>query len=653
MSARDWQDDKRRVRSFPADSLFKTSKPVWARRMKDAGVEIMPGFLSDSPEVIDFLDKTIDTLSAIYDGKDVLDDGTVGRSGVHEPFDRYKTVSGYSMKPMSFTTVDNKSIRTEKGLPNEWRRPRDKELFEQLCHLFFREIKFKNIKTNRISTSGFPEFETAYEKKIEWIDEILQSNNIDAVMKKVRLHDLRGLLVDHNLVIASAVNKRRQDDLQSKIRLVVDYEYAVTSGREGRRFAANKEVILRDGSVVDGFSAQRIRPVKGSPIRLTALLQPFAAGVRASIADRFAFNFKHTTDEDSAEKLNRYGHLCSTDYTEFDSTYPGFMRESMLKVMEFYFDPAIIELARLSFASPYFQPAVYALPANATEEQAAALEKSDPGRWVGNPLDINDFIFNSGIVSGNPFVDIEGKLGGTFDSMVKFDYILGDMDKRLEAWLSGRDPLIANRNQGDDNQALSSDLELIKRFSEVTLAKDEGKKDDNGVAPYKYSYFAADLEKGHVFTGKITTWYNDRGDRGDKLIVIPRVGGFLRWFTHERGINAITREFWPIGFFERQSIYGLNPAWGDVWREASQQWTKSTGTSLETLAAKAYNASTMPKVNVKTLADLEVLLDPQKLSWFFTDDDAVSPNVRAIFEGSPNVNQVEQYVAKYYRGHIY
>lgn len=639
-----WEDEGRSPSSFDPLSFFKTTKKVWAKRMKDKGEMTMPGFTADMPEHIAFLDDTISILSEMFPGDDVLPDGTVGPSGVHEPLNRYKTVTGYSMKPMSYTAVDNKLIRKEKGLPNNWRRQRDRELFEQLCHLYFKAIKFKNIKTNRISTSGFPEFSTSYEEKIEWIDEILKTNNIAEVMKKVMKHDLVGLHRDHNLVIAYAVNKRRQEDLLDKIRWVIDYEYAISGGAKGRRFQADKTVILSNGSTVNGFSNQRIRPVKGSAIRLTALLQPFAAGVRSNLAAEYAFTYKHTTDEDSAEKLNRYGQLVSTDYTEFDSTYPGFMRASMLKVMEAYFDPAIVELARLSFSAPYFQPPVYALPANATEADAAALEQSDPGRWVGNPHDINDFFFNSGIVSGNPFVDIEGKLGGTFDAIVKWDHILGDMDKRMVTFLKGEDPLIANRNMGDDNQALTSDPALLADFIAKTLAKSE-----NG--DYKYSYFAADLEKGQVFTGKITTWYNERGEKGDVLRVIPRVGGFFRWFTHERGITAPTRQFWPVGFFERQELYGQNPAWGEVWRVTNDRWMHHTKTSLEMLAAAAYDESTMPKIN--TRIDLEVLLDPEKLQYLYTEEGDVSKEVRVLFEGSPDEKQVERYVSTYYRGHIY
>lgn len=627
-------------------ALFQTTKPVWDVRMKDQGIQTMTGFYSDMPEHIDFLRGTISDITDIYPGDDVESDGTVGRSGVHEPVGRYKTVTGFSMKPMSYTAIDNKRLRAEKGLPNNWRRNRDRELFEALCHLFMKEIKLKNIKTNRVSTSGFPEFQPDYEWKIGAIDHILRPGNPEKVLSAVVQHDLPRLLADHKLVLAYAVNKRRQEDLADKKRFSMDYEYAISGGTRGQRILADKKVVLANGSVVEGFSAQRIRPVKGSPIRMTAMLQPFAAGIRASISEVYAFTYKHTTDEDSAEKLNRYGHLTSTDYTEFDSTYPGFMRESMLKVMAFYFDPAIVELARLSFSAPYFQPSVYAVPANATAADIARLEASDPGRWVGNPLDVRDFIFNSGIVSGNPFVDIEGKLGGTFDALCKWDHILGDMDKRMVSWLKGEDSLIANRNQGDDNQALTSDPLLKIRFDEVTLAKD---KDEN----YIYSYFAADMEKGQVFTGKITTHYDERGFKNEKMRVIPRAGGFLRWFTHERGIDSKTREFWPIGFFERLSLYGQNPAFGDFWRITNENWTRATGTSLETIASKAWKPETMGHINVKSVADLEVLLDHEKLAYLYTEDDQVSPEIRNLFEGTANFKQVESYVTRYYRGHIH
>jgi len=643
-----WQDNRALAgRSFGSLDLFQTVEPVWNRRMVDKGIEIMPGFFSDDPRVISFLTKTVDQLMEIYSEPDVLDDDTIGPSGVHEPVSRYKTITGYGSKPMSYTAIDNKLIREEKGLPNDWRRPRDRELFEQLCHCFFREIDMKNIKANRISTSGAPEFTTDYVKKIEWIDEILKIKNVGEVMKKVMKHDLEGLLRDHKLVIAYVVNKRRQEDLHSKERWVIDYLYAVTGGKKGKRFKANKDVVLSDSTIVKGFSAQRLRAVKGSPIRLTALLQPFAAGVRSSIAKRYAATYKHTTDEDSAEKLNKYaGAPFSTDYTEFDTTYPGFFRESMLKVMAFYFDPAIVELARLSFAAPYFQPAVYSVPANATPEQRAQLELDDPGRWVGNPLDIEDFIFNSGIVSGNPFVDIEGKLGGTFDAIVKWDYILGDMDKRMESFLEGADPLIGDRNQGDDNQAMSNDPALKADFIEKTLAKDDSGK-------YIYSYFAADREKGNIFTGKGVTWFNERGERTDRMRVIPRVAGVLRWFTNERAITAKTRQFWPVGFFERQSLYGQNPAWGNFWRTITENWSRETGTDLETLAASAYDATTMPRVNIRSAADLEVLLDSSKLDYLYTDEGVVSQEIADLFQGSPDFKQVEIYVATYYRGHIH
>jgi len=530
---------------------------------------------------------------------------------------------------MTYTMVNNESLRTTLGLPNEWRSERDRQLFRQLCHLIFGKAKLGSLPVNRFSTGGFPFFDTDYKKKVALVERMLDPARVGKIMRLAENRNVGRLMKDHDLVIAYFVNKRRQEDRKDKKRYAMDFEYAVSSGKRGSRVLINKDVVIR-GQLVPDFSAQRLRPVKGSPIQLTALLQPFAAGHRRHMGDEYWFTWKHTTVDQRAEKMNKFGHAFGTDYSDYDSTYPYFMREEMLSVMSEYYHPGVLELCRLSFSAPYFQPPVI---------------EGGEGKWVGNPEDIRDYIFKSGIVSGNPFVDVEGKLGGVFDAISKLDKMLGDMDVRMENWLRGEDKLSADMNMGDDNLALFSTSTLRDEFKEYTLAKD-------AKGNYKYSYFAADVEKGQVFTGNLTTWWNEKGERTDMMRVIPRIGSMMRWFVPERGIGSKFRRYWPIGFYERQALYGANPSFGHAWEIVSRHWEKATGTNLDALAGKALDALRMPDVPYESAMDLEVLLDPEKLRYKY-DEDQISDKVKDLFEHPVDRDLVNGYFEKHYSGAIY
>lgn len=623
------------AKTAPVSDLFwQTTKPVWAKQLRNKGNEIATGTYADDPQFLKYWGGVLDDLNDMLP-PDLDEDGFVGASGVHETFDRFRIISGYAQTPLSIPLANNENMRKEAGLPTTWRTGRDRLIFRELCHNFFKSMRMPSLKTNRISSSGFPRHDSDYKAKIDDIERVLQPATCSQIFANLRRGDHVANLRDHGVSFATRAGVRRQEDPPEKVRRAQDREFALSGGLRGATFDISKEVILADGSRLDGWACARMRIMRGSAITATALIAPGTNAVRKGIGEDFAFTYKHRTPAEIAEKVNKYGNVYSTDYTNFDTFFPAFMIAEMCDVAREYFSEDYVVMIEKAFKAPFFMPPINVIQANMRGDVLDEFIKSNIGFWMGNPLDDREYILNQGIISGNPWVDILGKLGGSFDCLIKWDRIANDVLERMRDYLRGDDEDFGFTNMGDDNRALFRHAHHHKLFGEITVSKKNGKDFD-------HSYFAADFEKGQVFTGGALTRFNKRGEV-DMLRVIPRIGSMLRFFTNERAITDPARAFWPIGFFERIPLYGENPAFGQVWETLTSRWRHTMKTDLVDMADKAYKTLPYHNLNVSSIADLETLVDPEKLAWRYTENGDVSQNIRDLFEKPVDQHLVEQY----------
>jgi len=596
---------------------WKWDKPLVAREP----IHMMTNVYTFDHEYLSFLTTMVATCGTeMQPGLD--EEGFVDKTHVHKSTGSFGTVSGYRQDPAGYPLHDNSLLREELGLPNEWRREVDKEIYREWLDLFFSEWCDRPIKIANKSKSGLPHMIYDAPDKIALISDRLVEPRLTKILKLIGQKKLRELRKDHGCILSGIAGRRGQSDDAGKIRMVASEEYARTGGRSGQRIQTNKNV------VVDGFSypllaGQRVRTIIGYNTIVNSIGQIQSTGHLYAAYERFPLTLKFAELQDKLDELCR--DFLPTEETltcfagdvgNFDACALAEFRWREIKdVASRYWDSDIVALQDFLHRAPYCTP---------------PLSNAGEFYWSGNPDDPAAYSGSGSLKSGDNIVTIAGIIEMVGEFLTNCHYAFGNVRGNVRRILEG-DYLLRLWDKGDDHMVWGSPAG-VQRYEDVALAASaDGRK--------KYAYFDVAKEPGKQFIGYIVMRQDKR-----RFLAVRRIHSLHeKTFANEHGIGtdgcpSPFRPCWPIGGFVRKELYGSSNAYRPYQDIQRYAW-KVSGCEVKYGSVDAILDAAMDKMTpvwriARSTADFDVLVNPAKLNYRYHEDETVSPEVAALFQSA-------------------
>lgn len=594
------------------------------RRFKSRGLDVMGGIKSDSEAYLKFTERLSDRLNERFTPAQD-DEGINGREAITGNFNGLRTVAGYMMTPRSLPVIDNSVITNQLGLAQGFQNRRHEAIFAALHVTLYKQWTPSDVAVARVSSSTFPFFSRDVDYKVNHALHVLE--NFDTIMTGLLTGEQEQIFSKHKVLVAHALNYRNQVDtitvdnemFKAKERLVNDFDYAISSGQRGRRFAADKRIII-DQKEIKGHFAMRSRPVYGMAAPINYAYSAVMAGYRSHYLKEFEFTFKHTTREQILGKVNKFAGFRGFDVKQFDESVSSWLIDEWVSRFARDWPSWLVEGMSLLFHAPYFSPDPYG---------------EGDGIWMGNPFNLKDFILKVGLPSGiapNPDV---GKFMMTWAYLVLLDDHFQDvLEFGIDKVLKGEHPRYGLLDMSDDAVILSNST----NFSESLSARI---KNHEELSPY----FKLEKEESVAFLGNVFF----RPDDGPTIDLCPDIRSFFNnKFVPERGADSKMREYWPIGWFESLVHYSDAPGFSDAMVILREEFRRSFGVSPDSIATEALRNVKKIDLPIVSAVDEIVLNDPSKLFYRFEEQD-VSPGLFKHFIGKIPKEEIDKRLSKFCR----
>lgn len=601
------------------------SQPLITRKP----ITIIPGFGEGDRGVVSFDPAFLEYLRALVDA---LNDrlpvdldlrGYVGPTGIHQSFDRAKTVAGYSMSQMSLAPRNNQAFVDELGLPTEFKSARHAAIFDTFMRKVFGSYKMNSIKTAKLSTSGSPIWMSNARMKREHALFLLA--NSERLRHLWNTKNLVGLAAEAKVVFLMNAGRRDQVDSIGKKRLVFPLEYAKSGGRSGEPMAADKRVVLPDGSTWEDFSATRARLFHGAPYATNLIPQIIATGTLHALFLNYPETFHCSDVAELARGIGVDEEIVCSDATEYDRSMATFLLKRMFAIAREFWSPEWIEWAEYLAFCPYFSRPV-SLDADSPEGKPI---------MMGNPLKWGHSVFR-GNPSGHAWTSLTAKIMMVFDFLATADDLMHDVLERMDDYLCHRRPL-KTHNNGDDGM-YRGERSLIRQYAAHRFNKE--------VNP---GYFKLEPEVGHVWSGYIMAPKPEGG-----YTAYHRIHTTVeKMFCPERSAGSNFRTHFTIGMLQRLQG-GDHPCHDIVVELIAKHWRDKLKTSHGDLMEMIMRHHKLVQLdtNALSLADKAVLEDIGKLYSQYSEDDISERVLAMLFEKALTIPEVEPFVNAHFSGSI-
>lgn len=558
------------------------------RRRGNAGLEVMPGIYSDSPEFLAMTEWLVEQLEADPRLQPAVQKNGLSANGLAGGYARLLTVAGYRAYPTQVAQEDNSGVRAEKDLPSNWLEERHRAIAMAIYRRMLGRGKPAPCRIKKQATTGVPDMTRDIDvKKRHYL-------NAMNILREHRTTYFRPTqFLKYGIVPVCLSVTRSQDDMPSKIRYV-DTGY-------GRLVVSDKQ--LKD---MPPHIAQRIRLAFAASGTGNYAWSGLLACNRAAYFDTYGFTYKHRGPEHVASKLNRFRHIWSIDVSAFDSTVPDFFFEILPEALADYLQPSVISLMMAYLGAPVLSTAPY---------DEVDMERMNL-KWptVGDPDSDEGYALTRGLLSGiagNPDL---GKSIMTIEILCRLDSLrtlhpdldmLVDDHVNLDVILKGNHRLVAFLNSTDDN--LFGDN--IPKLKELFLAAK--------------GYFQIDPEEQPVYLGSTYT-----GEPGT-IVGLPNLTSFLvRMLVPEHAIGVDEedrRAFWMTGWRARKQIYSQHPEFMRVYRLLDDACTRFLGAGVEAIMMRRPEPT---MTSVFQGADAVFITNPDSI-YYLIDPADVTPALLA------------------------
>jgi hypothetical protein len=589
------------------------SKSLVTRQAK----EVLPGVFSFHPLVLEFQEKLASGLNIALPVDMNVDKFTT--TGIHTPFDRLRTVSGYMANPMSYTMLDNAKYRKELGLKPGYSASQ-RRIATEVWTEIFSSYKPSKVKVTKKSQSGPRRNTTDHEWKLDFALFLFQAPRFEAMLQALDKDDWFTLANEFETLYMMYIQKRDQVDTPGKERIVFDLEYALSNGDTGNAFPADKTVVI-DGKEYADFNGTRTRVVHAGPWSINCFLSIMATGHMQAMFINFPNTWHINTDIQITDIINGRAIWCG-DVKEYDRSMPEEAIDHAHEVMEKFWDHRMVKASRSLYYSPY-----YARPLQM---------EGTSGQLVGDPRLLGKQVV-AGNRSGHAFTSLIAKGMKVIETLDIFSQMGLQVEGRCKAFLKGTE-VIGCINNGDDEtvHAASDDILLMFKVIRENI--------DNGI-------YSVEAEDGQVYSGKIL-----RVDKyGDKIYhPTPRLAtGFEKMYVPERSIGGVMRPHWEIGFTERIISRDLHPMGGIAWEIHDRLFHDILAPRFGTLIGMISDAAMKSKLSFNEMSekDRDVIDSPEKLYYKYADGE-ISAEVIALTTTNIDFENFEHIVDRYYSGHV-
>lgn len=580
--------------------------------------EMLDGIRTFDPRFLTFLDELADALDSEFEPD--LDENLFSLNGVQAGFGKLKCVSGYPQTPMSYTMTDNSSYRESLGLTSGYTDVQ-RQIAEETWRLVFSVAKVTSINVPKLSGGGVRRFSHDVQWKLAIAEWLLEPGNIEAVLTLIEKGDLLELANRFEIVVATYYQKRGQVDNLGKEREVFDLEYAISNGKKGRRFPADKRVVL-DGKLWEKFSAMRMRVIHAGPWALNCILQIVATTTMQALFERFPKTFHVNTDEEIAAAVaGRY--IMVTDVTEFDRSMSRDAVEVPHYIMKETWDERLSTASRRLYFSSY-----YAKPLRPNEPG-----EKQKGVWVGDPLVAADHVF-AGNRSGHAFTSLVAKVNKVIDTLILINTIYPVLG-RVRAFLEHKMPM-GVVNNGDDEITWALHEADIVKFRE--LRKD-----------LKAGHYKVEAEVGAGYSGKLLVKTGPTSYTPSPRLQTP----FEKLWVHERSIGGLHRPYYPIGITTRIEDLMKTENGRKAWDVHMRVYRKCMAPHFGDFTSILMRATSRMQFKMSydrlSWADKAVMEDPDKIHYKVRPED-VSPEVLEKRFSKIPPRAVEGFLHKFFHG---
>lgn len=576
----------------------------------------VPEILAQSVEFLRFTAKLAERLNLEFPAN-IDEHGFASDNAVPGGFGAIMSVMGTAMDPMPLPLIDNKPIRDRLELTDREPRGRAELIFKQLIQTVLSNPVRSGFRLNKRSSCGMPLMIGGHlEIKKRWWYECLAEWT--SIAKLFARGDYGALFKEHNIIFAAYPTRRSQPEAgRSKERMVFDMDYAMSAGRQGREFAANKRLSIPGASEL--HEAMRIRLAFAYSGKINYLLTSMLAPFREYYLNEFAFTWKHNNIPD---KIARFKYLVGTDVANMDATVPRWFNDWVCEHLTQYWQAPLPEMMRVANLSPMLMmnPAV---DGTGIKWSANPFEAESHDQWMG---------LKSGIANNPDY----GKIFMVGVYLCLIDSVTQDvLESGIDTILRGHHQRYGLLNQGDDNLIGVQDSALFEALRDAL--------DEN---PDRIAKL--EKEASISFLGNVA--YKKHGT----IRVAPNVvSSVVNLFAHERSVDSRFRPYYKEGYIARQYLYAQAPVFKDVWAITEEVFKDEFSVSLGRAFASGpdYHKPEMG-FDMSSPFDREVMLDPSKILWKTGIAENVSPELRDSLLGSVSVEDNMEHTAPLWKQKI-
>lgn len=565
-------------------TLFKTPQIYARAALRDyphGPMDMLPGVVNIDPRTQKFL---IELGRGLHENfKPSLDElGRPTGTGQITSFDTMLHLPGFPQERANIPSFSNAKLREDKGLTNNWINDFDRDMFTQLCRLWFAKPKPVDVTLKDGSQAGIGFFTTDIGEKEDAMLGLIQRDIAD--IKKLFLkRDYVTLFEKYSAAGPSYTLFRDQYtdkmvDGKSAPRPVSNLQHAISSGLEGAIIDSSKS-LEPYGSYVSQeaknvLSASRRRVAYAQSLGYSAFLLPVAQATREMLYDKYSFTLHHTTRLQKEKKMKTFDAAVAADVSNHDILWPVDLYLPIIEQVmdELGYSKWYIECFRSSLKTGVYVP---------------SCAPGEGGFMVG---DWRDPQTSMGLLSGNPYTDLLGGLGMTFVYMDGLlTHVAPDRKKWLmsnpagrsdwiEAFLEGKAEIAAPA-KSDDGYLLSKGVAETARLQQMRAEMAEAEKKGNDF-PFS-SYMIVSYEKGDKFLGDVTLYSNSKDLQDTRFVadinslprnmILSEYGVYLSKEYENIGLykpdrlKVNNRKYPGLAYDGRIDVYGSHELYEPVW----------------------------------------------------------------------------------------
>lgn len=540
---------------------------------RSAGLEVLPGILSDDPRYLAFMEAVRDHFSTDEWLPQVNEATGLSKNFLSDDIPRAVSVAGYLKLPRPIPQPSNAQLRADLDLPTEFLSLRDTAIFDELFELLYTHARPASMYFRPKASTTIPDFST---------DVTVKKNHLRHSLKVVLAHDAIDLKLCNRtglFPVYYAVN-RLQADKPGKVRTVwTGYEYEQAS----------------EETPFPGHIGMRVRLAYAMSGTVSYVMSLPMVVLREYYLNEYDFTYKHRDMLSRSAKINKYRAVRGVDVTNFDTTVADFLLDRYIENFRKFdvFKGSLVDLLRLTLGGVSIAGSPHA------EENAKRFSA------VGDPYDESTFALTRGLPSGHPLNPDIGKFLMTFDLLTRAARCGVKVLGRIDTLLRGQDPQFALLNSADDNLLLGDDADLLNRIIETP------------------GYFKLDREEVPTFLGAIAG-----GEPGRVVCHMNLFSFILRFFVPEHPIGhklGDNRAFINIAWTARVQAYGEHPLFTTMYAELDKLAQLHLGAPLRSLIMRQDDPQ-LPHNVVGNYVDQRYLENPDRIHYEFSVDE-VSPEL--------------------------